>query len=554
MTAHPIDLAIINGTAVDKAAVRGYEKARGRVRVADPNEVNTTDFTGQYAGVYVATLGRSFDLDPLDTISADDGVTILEDLVGNRFKVVSDSVAAPALGFILAYDYGVRPDTSADRTVEFQAAIDAAKDAISSPALGTFDTSVQIVIPPGVYCVSSLDMTGCAGIGLTSFGLVIIYGNKQVSSGKPIIDLTGSSSCIFRNIVVAGQNPAGTDPTIIPTVGWLVAETTAAGDSNKNRFEDCGSLGKFSVAALFVYGSTDNAWQSCAYQQDRTDALALYVGIVNDYGLTSPYQTIATAPTNAGDNAFYSCEFHGHRSSSAVSPTTRLYSVDNLRFYGGNHDNSGPHHILFNGTSKQVLISGMKFYSESGHAADDLIYSNNSAVVNLIIDCINTEDNAFSNVLINGTGTPTFLGGRIRGVKAASLSGPYLYFFAEPFPILGGPAINLAGNTTKYLCPGTFDATEANARMPMVRAVVLVGLRMKTGGSPGSGKSYVFTVRKNGVATAITASIANAATTANDLTHAVAFDAGDELSLEADPSTTADNTGSVYGALGFIAA
>jgi len=85
----------------------------------------------------------------------------------------------------------------------------------------------------------------------------------------------------------------------------------------------------------------------------------------------------------------------------------------------------------------------------------------------------------------------------------------------------------------------TWSTTEADRkRYIAVRAVTLKNMRILLDGSPGAGKSYAFTVRKNGAGTAITATIADAATSANDTTHTVDIAEGDYIDIECVPSGT----------------
>lgn len=87
MASNPIDVAIVDGVPVPKADVRSYEKLRVRQRMADASEVRNTHLSGQYGGIYIASLQSNFDLDAADTTTADDGVTCIIDLDGGRFKV-----------------------------------------------------------------------------------------------------------------------------------------------------------------------------------------------------------------------------------------------------------------------------------------------------------------------------------------------------------------------------------------------------------------------------------------------------------------------------------
>jgi hypothetical protein len=61
---------------------------------------------------------------------------------------------------------------------------------------------------------------------------------------------------------------------------------------------------------------------------------------------------------------------------------------------------------------------------------------------------------------------------------------------------------------------------------------------IKLAAAPGAGKSFVFTVRLNGVSAALTITISDAATTGADITHSVAVVAGDIVDILATPSGT----------------
>jgi len=69
------------------------------------------------------------------------------------------------------------------------------------------------------------------------------------------------------------------------------------------------------------------------------------------------------------------------------------------------------------------------------------------------------------------------------------------------------------------------------------RAMTLKNLYVRLNASPGAGKSYAFTILKNGVATGLSVTIADSATTGND-TDDVSVSDGDILSMEIVPSGT----------------
>lgn len=79
----PISDVIEDGVAVPKSDVRSYANTRGTVRMADAAEVQAADLTAVFQiHVGLALYYRDGD----DTTSADDGVTILVDAAGNRWK------------------------------------------------------------------------------------------------------------------------------------------------------------------------------------------------------------------------------------------------------------------------------------------------------------------------------------------------------------------------------------------------------------------------------------------------------------------------------------
>jgi hypothetical protein len=97
----------------------------------------------------------------------------------------------------------------------------------------------------------------------------------------------------------------------------------------------------------------------------------------------------------------------------------------------------------------------------------------------------------------------------------------------------GGTTIgtNLANGGFMGLFVGSSSATENLVQQPMPVAGTLSSLFIKVDSNPG-GTSITYTVRKNGVNTAVTCAIAGgAATTCSDVTHTVVFAAGDLISI-----------------------
>ncbi|OHD19802.1 MAG: hypothetical protein A2Y38_22360 [Spirochaetes bacterium GWB1_59_5] len=89
----------------------------------------------------------------------------------------------------------------------------------------------------------------------------------------------------------------------------------------------------------------------------------------------------------------------------------------------------------------------------------------------------------------------------------------------------------LPGGGARYMRPGTatVSVTEVFLRVP--RKAVIKTLSVRATAAPGAGKNTVFTVRKNGVDTILTATLSGTALTVEDLTHSVAFASGDSISV-----------------------
>lgn len=254
------------------------------------------------------------------------------------------------------------------------------------------------------YQVGALDLTGAQNVTIDAPLGCWLYGNKMTQPSA-ILDLTGSSNCHLRGFVTAGENGDGSPPTVQPLAGVLLAETTTGGDSNKNRLDNVGSIGKFGSAPLCVIGSTDNQYYACSWQQGHSSSPCLNISTQPDWYILSRFKTIATAASNVGDQTFVGCEFHGYRGEPPGSYWTSYFrNADNARFLGGNHDCSGTAHMLFQGNCKRITSVGQKFYSESG-IAPGYLFENQGTCSDLCVINPNKTDNAFGTGMTLGSFT-----------------------------------------------------------------------------------------------------------------------------------------------------
>lgn len=103
--------------------------------------------------------------------------------------------------------------------------------------------------------------------------------------------------------------------------------------------------------------------------------------------------------------------------------------------------------------------------------------------------------------------------------------------------VLGGANDALPTAATEYLIlqgggDAAWNGTITNESQLIPVAGTLSRLFIKVQTAPGAGKSWAFTLYVNGSATALTLTIADAATTGSDITNSVSVSAGDRISLE----------------------
>lgn len=114
--------------------------------------------------------------------------------------------------------------------------------------------------------------------------------------------------------------------------------------------------------------------------------------------------------------------------------------------------------------------------------------------------------------------------------------------FALDTPILGGGSTVPSNAATNFSYIGSnsfsWDATEANRRSVVPAAGTLKSLYIAHNTAPTAGRSFAYTIQKNGADTSLNCTISDTATTCNDTIDTVSFAAGDTLSIKSVPSGT----------------
>lgn len=128
-------------------------------------------------------------------------------------------------------------------------------------------------------------------------------------------------------------------------------------------------------------------------------------------------------------------------------------------------------------------------------------------------------------------------------------------------PASGGESIQTTTSTDSLATTGTTFGGVAGGAGAMssetLRAMwqpssyILMKLRVVLTTPPGSGKSRAFTIRDASTSTAVTATIADTATTANDLTHTATSTAIDRLAVQEVPTATPATSPLQYGFVTF---
>lgn len=508
-------------------------------------------------------LGRGW-LTPLldDSGSGTDGSVLDKDLLTDIADAVDTAQGGAYVFDVSSPEYGAVGDGVTDDTAAIQAAIDDARAVARGVAIGALDPAATVVFPLGKYAISHLDCTGVAGLYVKGAGPwgVILYANQQASSSKAVIDLTGSVGCWFSGIQVFAMDTDGTTPAVKPTCAFLIAATSAGGDSTAHRLDHCGSAGWFTAAALYGYGANDHVFIDCGFGQYELAQPTIFIGSENEASLSSLFQTIDSGTSIAGEWSFFGCEIHGANvaqagiGSPATFATTLLYNAYSVRFYDGVHDSSGNYQVLFYGNDNEdILFCGVQIYSESGTAADDCFYTDNATCTRLTVVGCSLGHSAFSGTLLAGTGGG-FPGVRLIGIGTTHISGEFAHFAGEQDKYFGTPAASIAAGGTKYLGAAGASATESEVRVPVHRAGKYVAMRSQTSGSPGGGQTYTVTLRVNDADSALTLTQTGTDIQGSDLAHQVSVSPGQWLSVKVVASGGANALTGVVVSLGFVPA
>lgn len=279
MTANPIDSAIVDNVNVSKSDTRGFVKDRLRQRFEDATEVRAASLSGQYGGIYLASLQLNFDLDPSDTTTADDGATCIIDADGNRFIVTTGITAAALFGNdnrVLRSDGTanglqasvVTLDDTGNMSGVASLSIVAAPSIVHAPTGNPYSTVAALLVQGETATVDYTKRQFYQSTGFTSKNGALTF-TANTSSNTTLSNLNPSATTLVARGLAVGafvsDNASATPATgDIPLDAYITAINTGANTVT------------ISSAATGTHTGR-SMWATPTYLSDR---VGQYVGVV----------------------------------------------------------------------------------------------------------------------------------------------------------------------------------------------------------------------------------------------------------------------------------
>lgn len=125
-------------------------------------------------------------------------------------------------------------------------------------------------------------------------------------------------------------------------------------------------------------------------------------------------------------------------------------------------------------------------------------------------------------------------------------------------PIIGGSenALNTAAVTQNHIGGGTAwaadAATNVNHQVPFITSGVIKNMYIAISAAAGALSNWIFSPLQNGFGTALTATLADPATTGNDTTHSFNVSVNDLIELQATPNVVPPAAANAYYGMVFL--
>lgn len=381
---------------------------------------------------------------------------------------------------------GKKAEWGIDNTSAFQACIDDA-----SSMHGT------MYVPAGNYMVGPLNLTNTTGWTLTGEGinatrLYALPSDWSAATGH-LLDLTGAHDMVIKMLQIGAFN------MITQPATAMCLMQTSANLANAVALEDIYISGSYKKCTVYIYGVPSSTMVRCKLYNYivGTNEVLVYSGTNSIYSLTSAFTTVASGFYSTSDWTHFDTELHKFGGNSTGAPF-RFDQASDIRIYGGVISAGGAQYVLVSGSCSNIMFSGVTFETESEPTPANVI-STSGTITGLAFDQCTY---VITGDLLAGSGNILGTTGGVSGYHFSSIIGN-----------------NITGGVTMYLGLIGHDANELNSCFICERKGILVGLRVFSSASPGAGKSYTYTVRKDFGDTPITCSHSDSNVSSSDLAH-----------------------------------
>lgn len=213
---------------------------------------------------------------------------------------VPETVTEKLRQIVSVGDFGPDPTGAGDSTAAFNLATARLRTLIVDT---DYDyVGYELVVPPGVYSVSSWDLTSLLvqNVHVVAHGAVL----KARTAGKHVVDCIGSRYIKFHGLTVYSSSD------VIAKSAIQVGPTGTEANGNI-ALNDVSLLGYYSVAPYVNLGSETTSLFNCRFLQRNTDP-AVYAQVCDGLGTYLPTSDYATITRGAGVAVSYTANsYHG---------------------------------------------------------------------------------------------------------------------------------------------------------------------------------------------------------------------------------------------------
>lgn len=270
-------------------------------------------------------------------------------------------------------------------------------------------------------------------------------------------------------------------------------------------------------------------------------------------------------------NVLSSIDFNGTNSKESVwfgvgydlTSTTRYSCLQSCNpFAGAKNDETLARQVVStNGVLKNLYVE-LSASPAVGESLTFRVYKNGSSTgLTVTISNPNTSASDDIHTVSISAGDEIDIqssSGAFSDIASARFSSVFVADIDGESVVMGRSGSNPSNSATNFIAPNgglasIWDATETNV-LVLSGSCTLKKFYVATNSAPTAGKNFVFTIRKNSAnpSNGLVATVANAATTANDITHEISVSNGDTIDIQSIPSGTPTTSQYRWGIVMFI--